>query len=209
MTITDADKAYHSIKERIVTVQLQPGAIIQEARLMEELNLGRTPIREALRRLQAENLVEVAPRRGVFVADISLTDLQKIFEVRVEIESLCARLAAERMSGEMMAEMHCLIAQCQARPEPDKRWLLQQDRLLHQLLARGTGNEFLYREFEQFYNLSIRIWHLALNRIHPEDINIEAHGEILKAVEARDSVSAGERMREHIHHFHQTIKQYL
>ncbi len=94
MTLTDADKAYRQIKEKIVTVQMMPGSVIREAELMDNLRFGRTPIREALKRLQTESLVDVVPRRGLFVADITITDLQQIYEVRVEVESLCARSTA-------------------------------------------------------------------------------------------------------------------
>jgi DNA-binding GntR family transcriptional regulator len=209
MALTDADRAYHQIKERIITVKMPPGSIIHEARLMEELKLGRTPIREALKRLQTESLVVVAPRRGLFVADITITDLQQIFEVRVEIECLCARLAAQRFTSEHLAEMRSLVAEYQACDKDDKRLVLELDRRMHSLLALATGNKFLYDEFEQFYNLSIRIWHLALGRIQSQDIDIEAHLDILAAIEEGDSCRAAERMRAHIQHFHHTIKNYL
>lgn len=209
MKLTDADKAYRLIKEKIITVQMPPGSVIREAQLMAELNLGRTPIREALMQLETENLVEVVPRRGLFVTEIAITDLQQIYEVRVEVESLCTRLAAERFTPEHLAEMQCLVADYQAADKSDKKWLLDHDRRLHSLLARATGNKFLYDEFEKFYNLSIRIWHLALNRIQAEDVDVGAHLDILTAIEAGDCERAEQRMREHIAHFHNTIKLYL
>lgn len=209
MALTDADKAYQQLREKIITVEMEPGSVIRESRLMAELGLGRTPIREALKRLQTENLVEVVPRQGLFVAEISITDLQQIYEVRVEIESLCARLSAERFTPAHLEEMRELVAEYRAMDHTDKKLLLAHDRRLHSLLARATGNKFLYNEFEQFYNLSIRIWHLALNRIRPEDVNVDAHINILAAIEARDSCRASECMREHIRHFHHTIKMYL
>ena len=87
MKPTDAERAYTQIKKQIVTTSMTPGSVISEAQLIDELNLGRTPIREAIKRLQAENLVTVTPRRGMFVADITVTDLTQIFEVRVVIEA--------------------------------------------------------------------------------------------------------------------------
>ncbi|MEW5960849.1 MAG: GntR family transcriptional regulator [Chloroflexota bacterium] len=209
MALTDADRAYHQLKERIITVKMPPGSIIHETELMAELRLGRTPIREALKRLQTENLVVVAPRRGLFVADITITDLQQIFEVRVEIESLCARLATQRFTPEHLAEMRELVAEYRAGDKENIRFVLDLDRRMHSLLARATGNKFLYDEFELFYNLSIRIWHLAINRIESKDIDLEAHLDILAAIEAGDSCRAEQRMREHIQHFHQTIKSFL
>jgi DNA-binding GntR family transcriptional regulator len=97
-----SDKAYHLIRLKIITLELAPLSAIDEQALMEDLQLGRTPIREALQRLAAEGLVNSAPRRGMFVADISLTDLQKIFELRVILEGFCARLAAQRVTRDQL-----------------------------------------------------------------------------------------------------------
>jgi DNA-binding GntR family transcriptional regulator len=97
---TDADKAYQIIKEKIITLELPPGSAIHETALAEELQLGRTPIREALKLLQAEQLVTTVPRRGMFVSSISITDLQQIAEVRMQLEGLAARLAAQRATPE-------------------------------------------------------------------------------------------------------------
>jgi DNA-binding GntR family transcriptional regulator len=209
MPLTDAGKAYLQIKEKIITVEMPPGAVIQESELMNELGLGRTPIREALKQLQSENLVVVAPRRGMFVADVAITDLQQVYEVRVELESLGARLAAERISPEQLTEFGHLIAECKRADHCDKRLFLSLDRRFHHLLAASTGNKFLCGEIEKFYNLSLRIWYLAFNRIQTEDIDIAAHIEILDAIKARNHERSELRMRDHIRHFHDTIKLHL
>jgi DNA-binding GntR family transcriptional regulator len=209
MNPTDADKAYREIKGKIITVEMPPGSIIHEVQLMEALDLGRTPIREALKRLQAENLVVVAPRRGMFVAEIAITDLQQIYEVRVELESLCARLAAERITPEQLEEISCLVTEYQGGDRRDKKWLMTLDRRVHFLLAEAAANKFLRTEFEVFYNLSLRIWYLALNEVQPEDIDVEAHLQVLEAVKAQDAELAEQRMRKHIKHFHDAIKLYL
>jgi DNA-binding GntR family transcriptional regulator len=209
MNPTDADKAYREIKGKIITVEMPPGSIIHEVQLMEALDLGRTPIREALKRLQAENLVVVAPRRGMFVAEIAITDLQQIYEVRVELESLCARLAAERITPEQLEEISCLVTEYQGGDRRDKKWLMTLDRRVHFLLAEAAANKFLRTEFEVFYNLSLRIWYLALNEVQPEDIDVEAHLEVLEAVKTQNAELAERRMRKHIKHFHDAIKLYL
>ena len=98
MALTDTQKAYELIKEKIVTIQMRPGAMIQEAELITELGLGRTPIREALKRLEAEKLVVVSPHRGTFVADITISDLAQIQEIRLVLDTLCVHLAVERIT---------------------------------------------------------------------------------------------------------------
>ena len=211
MHLTDADRAYLQIKEKIITVEMPPGSVIQEVKLMEELGLGRTPIREALKQLQSENLVVVAPSRGMFVADVAITDLQQVYEIRVELESLCARLAAERINSEQLTEFKHLVAEYKRSPSDkcDKRLFLSLDRRFHQLVAEAAGNKFLRNEVEKFYNLSLRIWYLALNRIQSSDIDVTAHIEILDAIKARDLERSDLRMRDHIRHFHDTIRLHL
>jgi DNA-binding GntR family transcriptional regulator len=209
MNLTDADKAYLQIKEKIITVQMPPGSVIQEAGLIEELGLGRTPIREALKQLQSENLVVVAPRRGMFVSDVAMTDLQQIYEVRVELESLCSRLAARRITPEQLSELTSLMAECRRSDPGDKELILSLDRRFHQLMAEAAGNKFLRSEVEKFYNLSLRVWYLAINSIQSQDVDVDAHFEIADAIETRDCDRSERRMREHIQHFHNTIRLYL
>src|SRR6202166_1601825 len=95
---SQSEAAYLRIRERIVSLDMPPGSVVNETRLREELKIGRTPIREALQRLARENLVRSIPHRGTFVTDVNITDLARITEVRVVLESHCARLAAERLS---------------------------------------------------------------------------------------------------------------
>ncbi len=209
MKPTDAENAYAQIKGKIITTKMRPGSVISEAQLMEELDLGRTPIREAIKQLQAENLVTVTPRRGMYVADVAVTDLTQIFEVRVDLEALAARLAAQRITEEQLAGLKSLAEQyCDADPS-DKEALINIDREFHSLITQAAHNKFLSKELDHFYNLSLRIWYLAINYAQPEDIDVDAHIEILAAIEAGDAKNAGQRMRRHIEEFHQTIKQYL
>jgi DNA-binding GntR family transcriptional regulator len=210
MNLTAADKAYSQIKEKIITVEMSPGSPIFEQRLMEELNLGRTPIREALKRLGQENLVISVPRRGMFVAEIAITDIQQIYEVRAELEALCARLAAERVTPAQLAEMRNVAAEIQSAGSSDKKRLMSLDRRSHHLVSQAAGNKFLRNEFELFYDLSLRIWHLSLYRLQAtETLGVEDHVRIMAAIEARDGARAKQVMREHIQHFYDLIKLYL
>ena len=96
-----ADRAYVAIRDLIVSLELPPGALIDERRAgAQSLGIGRTPVREALRRLAQEQLVEVFPRRGMFVTGVDVRDLARISEVRAALEPEAARLAAERATDE-------------------------------------------------------------------------------------------------------------
>jgi DNA-binding GntR family transcriptional regulator len=209
MVTTNADLAYRLIKEKIITTEMPPGSLIQESRLMKELSLGRTPIREALRQLEAERLVVVIPRRGIFVADILITDLQQIYEVRVKLEPMGARLAAERATTEQIAEMdEC--CQHMVRPDSlDSQELILIDRQFHTLLAEATRNKLLAGEIELFYNLSLRLWHLALTRMQAQSLDTDRHQAILQAVKDRDGANAEMLMKQHIQRFQESIRAVL
>lgn len=209
MISTSADRAYQLIRDKIVTLDMQPGSVIQEAQMMAELGLGRTPIREALKRLETEKLVEVTPRRGMFVAEIAITDLPQICEVRVELECLCASLAAQRIAPEELAEFRGMVERHLKATRSDLRELLARDHAFHQLLARASRNRFVKDEIERYYNLSLRIWHLVINRVRPEDADVDAHVELLAAIEARDVEQAKRRMRKHIELFDRAIRESL
>src|SRR5437879_11888439 len=117
-----SEEAYLRILERIVCLDMAPGSVVNEARLREDLKIGRTPIREALQRLARENLVKSIPHRGTFVTDVNITDLARITEVRVVIESHAARLAAEKLSGadrEALAELVALLTRGYVTDQPE------------------------------------------------------------------------------------------
>src|SRR5437773_9918370 len=103
-----ADRAYVAIRDKIVSLALAPGAVINERELVEELGIGRTPTREALRRLAQEKLVDVYPRRGMFVTGIDVRELARLSEVRLVLEPEAARLAAERATEADLAELPAL-----------------------------------------------------------------------------------------------------
>jgi DNA-binding GntR family transcriptional regulator len=209
MKPTNAEKAYTQIKGKIITAEMPPGSVINEAQLMEEFHLGRTPIREAIKQLQTENLVMVTPRKGMYVADIAVTDLLQIFEVRVELESIATKLAAQRITENELIELKNLGNAYKVADLSNKETLIKLDGEFHSLIANATHNKFLIKEIEQYYNLSLRIWYIALNYAKPEDIDVDAHIEILEAIQAQDAEKAGQRMRKHIQNFHKTIKQYI
>jgi len=209
MSTTDAEKAYLAIKEKIVKTELDPGSVINEADLMKNLKFGRTPIREALKRLQVEDLVMVKPRRGIFVSELAITDLAQIFEVRVELEALAAQLAAKRITEEQLLELKELTEAYQDKQLKDKDQLIELDGKFHALIREATKNRFLISNLEHYYNLSLRIWYLALPQAAAEDIDVQAHQDIYQALAAGNKQKAASRIAQHIKEFHKTIKEYL
>lgn len=210
MVLTDTQHAYERIKERIITTQMPPGAVIQEAVLMAELGLGRTPIREALKLLEAEKLVVVSSRRGMFVMGVSISDLAEIQEIRSVLDPLCVRLAFARISAAELVEMRQLVAAAQA---PTENWdmtaRMALDRRFHALLAKATYNELLEAELEMLYNLSARIWYLYLDRLTPGDLTSDTLVEILSALETKDAGRGEQAILRHIRDFGDTVRQHI
>jgi DNA-binding GntR family transcriptional regulator len=204
-----SDKAYQLIKHKIITLELPPLSAIDEQALMEDLGLGRTPIREALQRLSAEDLVLLAPRRGMFVADISITDLQKIFEARMILEGFCAHLAAQRATQEQLAQMAALVQEVDRVPDGDRRALMAIDERFHCLLYEAADNEFLADILLRLHALSFRLWHLVLDRLGSVREALEQHRAITDALSARDEDLAAELVRHHISEFQKEIKAVL
>jgi len=200
--MSQSSDAYHSIKEKIITLELPPASVIDEAKLIADLGFGRTPIREALQRLALENLVVIMPRRGTIVADLNMSDLQKIFEIRIELEIYAVRLAAERATSAQIAAMEALFHDADTLIRDDNNdQLIRLDHEAHRLLAQAAHNEFLEDMLERLYNHVLRLWYVSLHRVQRLREAIEEHREIIAAVKDRDSVRAARIMHRHITEF--------
>jgi DNA-binding GntR family transcriptional regulator len=204
-----SDRAYNLIRHRIITLDLPPLSPIDEAALMADLKLGRTPIREALLRLAADGLVFHAPRRGTFVSDISITDLQKIFEARLAMEGFCARLAARRATKAQLAAMDGLIDDLARVPDGDSKALMSIDERFHELLYEAADNEFLADALRRLHALSFRLWHMVLDRLGSVRPAMEQHRQITRALEAGDPDRAETLVQEHIAQFQLQIRAAL
>ena len=204
-----SEKAYHLIKEDIITLELSPSSVIDEQALTKKLGLGRTPIREALCRLANEGLVRIVPRRGIFVADISITDLQKISEVRMFLEGFCARLAAQRVTADQIAQMETALQDLERVPRGDARALMVIDERAHKLLYQAADNEFLAGILDRLYAPSLRLWYLTLDHLGDVGDAIGQHRGIVEALKARDGAQAEALIQQHIAEFQQRMRAVL
>jgi DNA-binding GntR family transcriptional regulator len=205
-----SDRAYFAIRELIVSLELPPGSIISEPELMARLGLGRTPVRAALRALERERLVDVYPRRGIFVSPVDVGDLAGLSEVRLAIETAAARLAAERATAEDRAVCAVLLGELErASGERDERALIELDQRIHRHVYRCTHNEFLERTLEEYYVLTLRIWFLALERVARLDSAVGEHRELVSAIRDGDGALAEEVMRRHVAGFERAIREVL
>jgi DNA-binding GntR family transcriptional regulator len=205
-----ADQAYYRIRELIVSLALPPGSPISERELMERLGVGRTPVREALRTLARECLVEVYPRRGMFVSGVDVGDLAGLSEVRAALESHAARLAAERANGDDHAAIAALLGELNGVDgKLDERTLIDLDQRIHRHIYRCTHNPFLEATLDEYYVLTLRIWLLALDRVARLEDAVGEHRELLEAIRDGDPARAEEAMRRHVTGFEQAIRRVL
>ena len=203
-------QAYQAIKHKIVSLQLAPGAVIDEAALIEELQLGRTPIREALQRLALEKLVDIVPRRGMFVTEIGITDLQRLFEVRMILESTAARLAAQRGRPDHWRRMEAALSRLDSpEAEMDNEVLIAIDEACHQIMYEAADNEFLYDTLSGMYALSLRLWYYSLAKIGKMRSTVLEHRDILQALRAGDEDEAARLLEQHINSFQEEIQSVM
>jgi DNA-binding GntR family transcriptional regulator len=205
-----ADRAYAELRDRLVTLRIAPGEPIDEDLLGRELGIGRTPVREAIKRLALENLVTVYPRRGTFASEINITDLAYVSDVRVQLEGLAAERAAQHATPAQRAEAEQLIAELhRSRGSDDTAALMELDTRVHRFVYQAAGNPFLEETLGRYFNLSLRIWYVVLDRLPHLFARVHEHGELLRAIVAADSERARAVVGEHISTFDNEIRSVL
>ena len=205
-----SDQAYYRIRELIVTLELPPRSLVSERELMEQLGLGRTPVREALRALARERLVDVYPRRGMFVSGVNVQDLAGLSEVRLTLEGRAARLAAERATAADRAKIELLLEEIdETARELGERTLIDLDQRIHRHIYECTHNAFLEATLNEYYVLTLRIWFLALDRVTRLEDAVTEHRALLEAIRDGDGARAAAAMRMHVKGFENAIRGVL
>ena len=211
---TLAERAYVDLREEIIGVRLPPGTLLREEELMQRLGVGRTPVREAVQRLQRDGFVTVIPRRGTLVSEISITDLAAIYEVRKKLESWASRLAAERVTDAEREEARALLGELkdlEAGGEYER--LLAVDRRIHRFVYLATHNAFLAETLDQYHNLSLRILHVAMKRyptLTPRlDDVVHEQRSVLEAICRGDGDTAERVAIAHISTFERAIRDVI
>lgn len=206
---TLAERAYRGIRDRLVLLDIAPGAPVKEDLLAQSVGFGRTPVREALKRLQHERLIVAYPRRGTFATEVNITDLAHISEVRRELEPMAAASAAERARPEDRERLGGLLRQLEsedaARQDPDT--LMRLDLAVHRAIYAATHNPYLEDTLVRYDNLATRIWCLFLHRLPGMAGHVVEHGPLLNAVIDGDRAKSAELAREHVVGFEQAIRR--
>jgi DNA-binding GntR family transcriptional regulator len=185
------EKAYREIEELIVTLMLQPGQILSETSLAKHLDIGRTPVREALQQLAREGLVVILPRRGVIVSDINIRNQLELLRVRREVERLMARLASERATRDESAAFTSLSAAILRSAEDDDCIaFMRLDRELNALVASACRNDFARRTMGLMQGLSRRFWYRHYKEVLDLPRCAKIHADLAACIAARDGEAA-------------------
>jgi GntR family transcriptional regulator, rspAB operon transcriptional repressor len=196
------DTAYEAIKRQIVACDLKPGEALTVSDLATALNLGRTPVIQAIDRLTIEGLVKVMPRKGVIVSPVSLDDFIAALEMRLLNETQAARWAAERAGSAEIDRMEAnLDAIWAAAKRANIGDFIELDREFHRLIARASRNGILSEFLAGLHDKSLRFWFISLRAPDHNFRVCEQHAAILDGVRRRDAKAAEKAMRDHISSF--------
>jgi DNA-binding GntR family transcriptional regulator len=195
------DDLAEAIQTRIITGDIPPGARLRQEQLAAEYELSRTPIREALRKLQAEGTVELVPNQGAVVRGTTVRDVREGYEVRAELEGMAAALAATWITDEhltQLREAEELFRRAIEDSQPDT-WARANDQF-HDAVQAAAGNDALRRTIRDLHKAFPR--RLTWGALEADSkllaANVEQHHEILRAIESRDPDAARDAMRRHV-----------
>lgn len=201
---------FETLRKAILDGTLKPGERLMEVQMAEDMGVSRTPVREAIRKLELEGLVLMIPRKGAYVSGISSKDIADVFEVRASLESLAAGLAAERIGEEELEALNRMMVQVTINSElGDMEKLVQSDTDFHEQIYRASRN---LRLVQIIHNLRDQIQRFrSASLAHPGRIKetLEEHKNLLEAISQRDIVAARRLAQEHIENAESSIMDAL
>ncbi len=193
------DVVFNTLRQAILRGELQPGERLLEIHLANKLGVSRTPIREAMRKLELEGLVLMIPRKGAVVAEITEKSLRDVLEVRKALEELAVRLACEKIQDEEIEELKAAAKEFEnALKSGDVTVFAEADVKFHDIIYRTTDNQrliqLLYNLREQMYRYRVEY----LKRKDSHEVLLAEHQRIIETIEKRDEKSAVEAVCTHI-----------
>ena len=206
-----AENAYLLLRDRLIMLDIKPGDPINDGQIAGELGIGRTPVREAIKRLESDHLVVSYPRRGTFATGVDITQLADVSEIRELLEPLAARRAA-RMAGPRVREELRDIAATIGELEDGKagqQELMRYDIQVHRLIYKAAANPHLEDVLIRYDNLATRIWCYMLEKMPSVTGHIAEHVDLLNAIADGDEEKAAALALHHVTSFEETVRKVL
>ncbi|WP_405693476.1 GntR family transcriptional regulator [Streptomyces sp. NBC_01185] len=194
-----AERVYTHIKEAVLDRRYEGGTLLTEGDLAEAVGVSRTPVREALLRLEVEGLIKLYPKKGALVLAVSAQEISDVVETRLLVEEFAARKAVPA-SAQLIARLEQLLEEQRELAEAgDLAAVSVKDRCFHAEIVKNAGNEILSRLYDQLRDRQLRMG-VAVMEAHPGRIaaNITEHGELLDAIRAGDADEAAQVVRRHV-----------
>lgn len=206
--LSQNEQAYAQLKQALITLAYKPGDYLSTASLMNELDMGRTPINHALHRLSTEGLVQIIPRKGLIVSPLSIDDALQLIDVRLANESLCMRLAAERITKSELQQLEAIARDFEkAASRGQTTEVMNLDRLFHEHISSAAHNQILAEILKVLHARSQRFWALSLAMPdHLSEVQDE-HRAILRALTEGNSTAAEKAVQEHVMSFQRALLQ--
>ncbi len=199
-----------AIREAIINGSLKPRERLMEIQMAEELGVSRTPIREALRKLELEGFIVMVPRKGAYVADISTKDIADVFEIRASLEGLAAALAAERVTEEELEFMErCLVIKAEAIASSDFDKLVDIDTKFHEAIYKASRNERLVTIVNNLREQIQRLRTTSLSVPGRMYQSLKEHRTIVEALQSRDVSLARQVAQDHIENAENVIMESI
>lgn len=201
---------FETLREAIITGRLKPGERLMEVQMAEEMGVSRTPVREAIRKLELEGFVVMMPRKGAYVSGISLKDIADVYEVRTALEALAAGLAAERITDEELEKLErLLIAVTEAAENNDlDRWV-RQDIDFHDIIYKASRNDRLMQIISNLMEQLHRFRSTSLAYPGRMKIAVEEHKKIVEAISERNVSLAQSLAQEHVENAENSMLEAL
>ncbi|HHW06852.1 MAG TPA: GntR family transcriptional regulator [Clostridia bacterium] len=190
---------FETMREAIIRGDLAPGERLMEVQLAEEMGVSRTPVREAIRKLELEGFVAMVPRKGAYVADYTIKDITDVFEIRAALESLAAGLACERITERELDELQVLVVKVGENiKENDIDGIIQIDTEFHDRIYRASRNSRLEQMISNLREQIQRFRATSLSSPGRLKDTLEEHKSIVDAIAMRDVALAQKLAREHV-----------
>jgi DNA-binding GntR family transcriptional regulator len=204
---TDASFAYRKLRGLILRTELRPGQALNEADLMQRIEIGRTPLRDALHLLAHEGLVEILPRRGTFVTQVTVSDLQQIFELRSGIEDIVAHATTARLTDADFLQLRTLISRAKRATQAESD--VELDAEFHSLLLRVAANRYLTEVYRRLEDASLRLLYLTNCGMEPPVDQRRFFEAAERALRSRNAEALSEVLRDHVRSFRDRVSGSL
>jgi DNA-binding GntR family transcriptional regulator len=206
-----ANQAYERVKDKLIMLDIRPGEPLNDIALARELGVGRTPVREALKRLETDHLVVSYSRRGTFATVVDVTELGAISDLRQLLEPHAAQRAAENATPQQRVQMRATAAEIGdlELPDGDRATFIREDMAVHRLVYRATGNMHLEDVLIRYDNLATRIWCLVIDKLPDLADHVRGHHHLLEAIAAGDGPAAAQLALDHVTSFDQAVRRVL